>query len=820
MSPIPNKLYITINTSIPGYQKIQYKPFMTIPDISKDDKTIYFNPMIKYSKNKIDEVQENFRKKQFFNKGLFNSLINHINEKEATTLLQATRNGYIDNNIKLTLNTIFPENSVLYINKKPYTIADVQWSSGNWKIDTKITSTNFDSSIKDPYLYKNVVKDEIITGKKQLKLLPSVLLYGANYIGPKNHTTTLGTQVSSEPTTSTSAPVVSNTTGSTMVVPTTSTSTNVVPITTGSTTVIPNTSTSAPVVPNTKGSTMVVPNSSTDLTSQKPPLLNEELLRIEKTKLKEELIVDENKKSLQPLVIQPVENFKTSKTSDKLRKVFSETNFYNLINQVYISSSKEVKNIIQKSLLQTTRIDISQDAYNLSVSGIKTIENEGRGNCFFIAIADGINYHNYYNQNNRIISGRYGIGTNLYTQLYLRSIVSYYIQNWDNLNNFIINIAPLTANNLNDLFVQKINKIKHILREQGKTDDLNKEQYLIISNDIFNNHYNFLVKNIETIPIDINEYNRPFRVIEKPEINRYILYSNFSINDIVIYALCSELKLNIISLENIITQDGNLTIQFPFANFKQNISDWNKFLFLYYYKNHYELITFTENMNLKKIYNSVNIIDMKGIERKKIIFNNNNNITELPPIYILFSIFGSVFTSILNEKDKNNFTFKKEIMFTIQDIINNVLYNESSYLINFYPNFKSYFPNSKIRLPYKDVRIEKSNLIEDMKGGALPRYTYVSPQPTKMVKKNKDNDDSQLAYYITIDMELKPGTSLSAEEIKNLKCNRKWNSIRKAYSEVIGKPYVIKPVYDKTNANSKTLKNEENKIKNKTKKIK
>ena len=158
-------------------------------------------------------------------------------------------------------------------------------------------------------------------------------------------------------------------------------------------------------------------------------------------------------------------------------------------------------------------------------------------------------------------------------------------------------------------------------------------------------------------------------------------------------------------------------------------------------------------------------------------------------------------------------------MFTIQNNINNILYNESSYLINFYSKFKSYFPNSKIRIPYKDVNkdvsIQKSNLIEDVKGGALSRHSYVSPKPTKIIK-NKDKDDSQIAYYITIDMELKPGTSLSNEEIKNLKCNRKWNSIRKAYSELIGKPYVIKPVYDTRNSNTKTVKNGGNK--NKTKK--
>jgi hypothetical protein len=46
-------------------------------------------------------------------------------------------------------------------------------------------------------------------------------------------------------------------------------------------------------------------------------------------------------------------------------------------------------------------------------------------------------------------------------------------------------------------------------------------------------------------------------------------------------------------------------------------------------------------------------------------------------------------------------------------------------------------------------------------------------------------------------MELKQGTSLSPEELSNAKCNSKWNSIRKSWSELTGKPYIIPPVYNK-----------------------
>jgi hypothetical protein len=32
---------------------------------------------------------------------------------------------------------------------------------------------------------------------------------------------------------------------------------------------------------------------------------------------------------------------------------------------------------------------------------------------------------------------------------------------------------------------------------------------------------------------------------------------------------------------------------------------------------------------------------------------------------------------------------------------------------------------------------------------------------------------------------------MSEEEKKGLKCNTKWNAIRKAYADFVGKPYVI-----------------------------
>ena len=54
-------------------------------------------------------------------------------------------------------------------------------------------------------------------------------------------------------------------------------------------------------------------------------------------------------------------------------------------------------------------------------------------------------------------------------------------------------------------------------------------------------------------------------------------------------------------------------------------------------------------------------------------------------------------------------------------------------------------------------------------------------------------------------MELYPGTKIPQNELQTLKCNQKWNAIRKSYAEFVGKPYVIPPVYreDKKNKTEK-----------------
>ena len=80
---INNELIITINTSIPGYKKIDFKPSQLKLGYNDKNDIVYFDPLINISKNTIETIPEDKRKSSFINKGLFETLLNNnINTKK------------------------------------------------------------------------------------------------------------------------------------------------------------------------------------------------------------------------------------------------------------------------------------------------------------------------------------------------------------------------------------------------------------------------------------------------------------------------------------------------------------------------------------------------------------------------------------------------------------------------------------------------------------------------------------------------------------------------------------------------------------------
>ena len=141
---IPNSLTIYIKTRLPNFYKLTYEPFFTVP--KNKSHTVYFDPFIKYYSGPIKSLPSNSPKDalytQFFEAAEFDSMVNRIlsgfvTMQKQKTFKESIEDHIIDNNIKITLDTLFKTNNIIYINKDPYTIVSSNWTESDWKIDKK-----------------------------------------------------------------------------------------------------------------------------------------------------------------------------------------------------------------------------------------------------------------------------------------------------------------------------------------------------------------------------------------------------------------------------------------------------------------------------------------------------------------------------------------------------------------------------------------------------------------------------------------------------------------------------------------------------------
>ena len=826
---IPNELNITINTSVPGFQKIKYKPSMTIPNINNDDKTIWFDPLLKLNPATIKKVPEDLRKKEFFNRGLFQSLLNyHHGAHKAKTLKEATFTGIVDNNIKVTIDTLFPTNSVIYINKNPYVIVDIQWRKGDWKLDTKMKPVNIDSSkIQNPYLYASVVHDEIISGERQLRELSPELTYGENYVGPQNtikpstSPTTTTTPIATTPTSPTIATIATTPTTPTTPSPSSVAIPVAIPVASG--VALPP----KPPKPESTPNPEPIPNTNAITSTTEPyPVIKP----VEEPAIKP-LSLEDNPDKVNPNVEEvpssdnrmvPETKLTPSKDSSKfMRDFFESVSYYYIVNSLYKFMKVDSKSYINRLYLNTTTIsvktntlNISKDAYTETVKNLSVKNNPGRGDCFFIAVADAINYHNYIYNADKISSGIYGYGDKIFTQKYLRSLVSDYILLSPDLETYLQN-AIVNTENLNTQFENHLKTTELLAEEAGMNNEMGSMEYMETATDIYRNNDNFLVKMPTKIPFEATDFYKPFQVLPNSEIKTYIESSDYWANEVGIYALCSKLGLNIIPIERVDKKQGSSSLRIPFANFSNSNDKWTKYLFLYYYSGHYELITF--NYTRKTLAKSGSTpVAVKNISKTVVLFDRRNNYI-IPPIYILVLIYGSYYSNQSNEY-KKQFTFFPDLMETIENSYSNIIatnYNsDNKSLYKFKSLLNATFPqkNNNSTVISSVPQIENA----PQEGGQPPyNNPYNNPynKPAYKMGKPGEKDDTNISYYVTIDMELHPGLTLTPTELKESQCRQKWNAVRKAYAGFTGQPYVIKPVYQ----TNKTAKNKEDPSKNNTK---
>jgi len=209
---IPNTLTIYMNTRIPGFQKLKYRPSMTVPEAKNaKDENIYFDPLVKLTKQVIQspplnpgENKEKQVASQFFNRGMFETMVNRyvssvfsgqLLDKEGDTLntklKKAVENNNINQNISLTLETLFRPNSIITIGGKPYTIYSYQWTNGDWKVDTKLYNLNNNLVNASPFGRKGQIIIQNFMGPRapndyskaqaEMKLLDKEVLQGDDF---------------------------------------------------------------------------------------------------------------------------------------------------------------------------------------------------------------------------------------------------------------------------------------------------------------------------------------------------------------------------------------------------------------------------------------------------------------------------------------------------------------------------------------------------------------------------------------------------------------------------------------------------------------
>jgi hypothetical protein len=826
--PIPNELKIIINTSIPGYQNIRYKPSMTLPSDRVDD-TIQFNPLVKLKPSIIKSLPKEIQVKEFFNKGLFQSLMNSHGLVRAKTLLEATNEGYVDNNIQVTLDTIFPTNGVLYINKQPYAIADVQWTKGDWKIDKKIQHLpDLDSNrITDPYLYNAVVKDEIISGEKELEILPKDILYGPNYTGPTSVAKGVENVGPTPPALPPPAPPTSTALVTTnkpyrpipstnQIKPYKPTPNTILPPS-SPTTIKPYKPSTVPLLPPPPPPPLPPkkPNKPLQITNGNPPNKPPKIFKIEYgplTPMNAPTLIYSRRSSMQ------------------LKTYFQQKNYYDMINTMFQNMNEQEKNLVVKIFKQTTAVDakynannISKTAYDESISpGLKVNSNIGGGDCFFIAVADAINYYNANckTMEDRIIYNNYG-NKIPYTQMSLREIVAYQLTHlnkseYERLYGYLnVNVEFLN----NEFQNEYQNFIENV------SPQMPENVFFDIINNIYLGNDNFLVA--KPTSMTQQTLQEPFTIIDRSNYVNYIKSSDYWADFFAIDSICEILNLNIINIEK---QNNNL-LGVPYIS--NNNNSWTRYMFLYHENKHYEVISF--DYTFRKIVTEPKFSEKK-IYVKKVIFNKEGNI--FPPFYIIFLVFASYYVNILDENDRTSFQlFPNNMLALLYNIFRKILTSPNDKQNNkFLTLVKEYFNPSILRKfgvstnPFA-IKNEGSNPDDDddddYNGGAPQQYNfptqrynpyqnqnqyqnpyqnpYRQPFVSSYVKNNPTNPNNintqeinktNISYYITIDMELQRGTTLSSKDLSNSKCRQRWNAVRKSYANMRGLPYTILPDYN------------------------
>ena len=195
-----------------------------------------------------------------------------------------------------------------------------------------------------------------------------------------------------------------------------------------------------------------------------------------------------------------------------------------------------------------------------------------------------------------------------------------------------------------------------------------------------------------------------------------------------------------------------------------------------------------------------------GNTLKKAIFDNDNTVI-IPPIYIIFLLF-AVYYIQMNETDQQEITLFSSFFNIFQESFQKI-YNSVAEKEKKKTNFMKKFHNMISTKEKKFLTYFNEYFNLNKNSYLNKKYPFLLELQTATIWKggtsaSAEKEESLLSYYITIELLLHEGETITDKEMSKIKCGQKWDEVRKAYAKFTRKKYVIKPTYNYSNENNKT----------------
>ena len=518
-----------------------------------------------------------------------------------------------------------------------------------------------------------------------------------------------------------------------------------------------------------------------------------------------------------------------------------------IMSKIQNDFDKYAKKSRREALGRTSTDSLTQSHYIDVIQSINTYENKGAGDCFFDAIAQALNLHNV-DESNKIIrsnqcEGTRGLEYEFFDQACIRKAV---IDTIKDAIDFIRDNYNTADDDTRREYDEQLREISH---------EINVGNITVIQN---------ILRSADKVKRNkgIEEF--------KDRINKHMSNPNYWGTDVTMkYLNQGSLKYLGITLRTIIIKQNkpgnNYEIDAAINNIDPNGGE--HVLFLYNDKNiHYVLLTFKDFKGIDRsiftleqipfVFWCYIVIFMASMMDSEFVANDETK-SSLAAVNSTFDIISAHNSLIKNDSEykrnlcaflskedgfcirssqemvnearsKNRRQSKKNVSFS-DDVKLPVRDQKRRSLRNKLPDSSSEIESQTDRSDGDESNAETTDNDSDKMGGS-PYYQYgglnevekhreyqpnnytrypgipVAYPVETSVARVEEIDKSISSVFVTIDLELHKGKTISNSELASSKCNHQYNAIKHSFAVLTGTPYIIAPVYGGTRRNKHVTK--------------